>query len=94
MRVYLQWIGAALLGVASLVVGLVPFIHAWPRWIFVLFGAGIVFYLFLTFPWRSSTRNQPAGSNNVRMTQTSGNRSRNIQSQGDVYVEGGMGDEK
>ncbi|MEU1210782.1 hypothetical protein [Nocardia sp. NPDC005825] len=93
--VYFKWFGTAFLAVLSLVVGLVPFVHSWPRWVFVAIGVAAVVACFFMFPWGArSGAKKPDQTNSVRQTLTTGNHSRSIQSAGDVTVEGGMGDTK
>ncbi|MGW6334112.1 hypothetical protein [Nocardia rhamnosiphila] len=93
MGVYVRWFATALLGIGSLVVSLVPYFSTWPRVAFAAIAIGILIYLWMSFPWGNNGTNTPRTAS-TRMTQTAGARSRQIQAQGDVHVEGGMGDER
>ncbi|GEM31157.1 hypothetical protein NN3_21640 [Nocardia neocaledoniensis NBRC 108232] len=87
--VYFKWFGTVFLAIVSLVVGLVPFIDSWPRWIFVAIGVSAVVAAFFMFPWGGKA---DQADRNIRQTLTTGNNSRSIQSARDVHLEGGMGD--
>ncbi|WP_194836086.1 hypothetical protein [Nocardia sp. XZ_19_369] len=96
MAVYLKVIGGAIFGIVSITIGLLDIFDGWPNWVLITLGTlALVAVAFITYGelMSSGSSDQPT-NRDVRMTQTAGERSRQIQAQGDVYVEGGMGDEK
>ncbi|WP_410875104.1 hypothetical protein [Nocardia sp. A7] len=92
MSKYLYWIGAALLGVASLFVGLVPLRNSWPGWAFVAVGIIAVIAVILMFPWKTSNGTRRLVGTSGSQTQKAGEHSRQIQAKRDVKINGGMGD--
>ncbi|WP_067707508.1 hypothetical protein [Nocardia yamanashiensis] len=96
MGKYLPWLGSTILAVVALSIGVTPWVHAWPRWALIGFGALVLAAVLLTFPWptASGPRRLLGGSKPVTMNQKAGNNSRMVQGGGNVRIEGGMGDQK
>ena len=92
MAKYLAWIGATVIALAGIVIGVLP-IDTGPRWVWLTIGIvfGLVAALTFLAVWRTnSSDSQPS----INQRLTAGKNSRIIQAGGDVDLKGGMGDDK
>ncbi|NKS15127.1 hypothetical protein GS490_02075 [Rhodococcus hoagii] len=95
MSKYAGWIGATILALVGIGLGLVPILGTTPRWIVGLLGLVVLIGVLLTFPWPSSNGPKPILRVGHNQSQTAGEHSRLIQNRdGDIHIEGGMGDSK
>lgn len=92
MRQYAPWLGSTILALVALGVSIPPIIDSWPRWVLLAVGVLILVGVALTFPRAPA----PSETRKPKLTQRqrSGDNSRNIQSGGDINLNGGMGDHK
>ncbi|MEV0360300.1 hypothetical protein AB0H71_30020 [Nocardia sp. NPDC050697] len=94
MAAYLKWFGTTILAIVALVIGMVPFIDSWPRWVFVAVGVIALIASVMTFPWGIGGSSSDAGQSKrirIRQTQKGGDNSTQTQVGGNFKNKGKQG---